>query len=99
MSETGSYIPPQSPIAIQPGDKGFEIVGKGYNRWLWMYPDWKKKKKKIINPNTNWELNSKPMSQKEIEKKMKTLYLEDNSGGEVNESMKTIMPFEKYILL
>jgi len=99
MAQTSSYIPPQSPIAIQPGDKGFEIVGKGYNRWLWMYQDWKKKKKKIINPNTNWDLNSKPMSQKEIEKKMKTLYLEDNSGREVKEGMKIIMPFEKYILL
>ncbi len=31
-AETGSYIPPQSPIAIQPGDKGFEIVGKAYNK-------------------------------------------------------------------
>lgn len=79
MAETGSYIPPQSPIAIQPGDKGFEIVGKGYNRWLWTFPDWKKSKKKIINPSTNWGLNSKPMSQEEIKKKMKDLYLGESS--------------------
>lgn len=78
MAETGSYIPPQSPIAIQPGDKGFEIVGKGYNRWLWTFPDWKKGKKKIINPAANWELNSKPMSPEEIKKKMKGLYLSEN---------------------
>ena len=79
MAKTGSYIPPQSPIAIQPGDKGFEIVGKGYNRWLWTYPDWKKKKKKIINPAANWELNAKPMSPEEIKKKMKGLYLQEDS--------------------
>lgn len=75
-AETSSYIPPQSPIAIQPGDKGFEIVGKGYNRWIWTFPDWKNKGKKIINPSANWGLNAKPMTQKEIKKKMKGLYLE-----------------------
>lgn len=95
MAKTGSYIPPQSPIAIQPGDKGFEIVGKGYNRWLWTYPDWKKKKKKIINPAANWELNAKPMSPDEIKKKMKGLYLQEDSE-KVDEGMKIITPFEKY---
>jgi hypothetical protein len=83
MAETGSYIPPQSPIAIQPGDKGFEIVGKGYNRWLWTFPDWKKGKKKIIDPNANWGLNAKPMSQKEIDKKMKGLYLTEGSHEKI----------------
>jgi hypothetical protein len=83
MAETGSYIPPQSPIAIQPGDKGFEIVGKGYNRWLWMYPEWKKSKKKIIDPNANWGLNAKPMSPAEIKKKMKGLYLQENSDERI----------------
>jgi hypothetical protein len=93
MAETGSYIPPQSPIAIQPGDKGFEVVGKGYNRWLWTFSDWKKGKKKIINPNTNWQLNSKPMSSKEIEKKMKNLYLENDNLDEksVSKSQQAIM--------
>lgn len=93
MSETGSYIPPQSPIAIQPGDTGFEIVGKGYNRWLWTFPDWKKSKKKIINPKTNWGLNAKPMSPKEIEKKMKGLYLESENLNErsVSKSQQSIM--------
>lgn len=83
MANTGSYIPPQSPIAIQPGDKGFEIVGKGYNRWLWTFPDWKKGKKKIINPATNWELNAKPMSPAEIKKKMKGLYLQEDSDERI----------------
>jgi len=78
MAETGSYIPPQSPIAIQPGDTGFEMVGKAYNRWMWTFPDWKNKKSKIINPNTNWGLNSKAMSPEEIKKKMKNLYLSEN---------------------
>lgn len=76
-AETGSYIPPQSPIAIQPGDKGFEIVGKAYNKWLWTFPEWKKKPSKIINPSANWGLNAKPMSAKEIKKKMKHLYLKE----------------------
>ena len=83
MAETGSYIPPQSPIAIQPGDKGFETVGKGYNSWLWTFPDWKKGKKKIINPNANWGLNAKPMSQSEIKKKMKGLYLQEDSQEKI----------------
>ncbi len=101
MENTGSYIPPQSPIAIQPGDKGFEIVGKGYNRWLWMFPDWKKKKKKIINPQTNWELNAKPMSSSEIKKKMKDLYLKEGRDynidlRKVENRMDIIIPFEKY---
>ena len=63
-AETASYIPPQSPIAIQPGDKGFEIVGKAYNKWLWTFPEWKNKPSKIINPDTNWNLNAKPMTTK-----------------------------------
>ena len=46
MAETSFYAPPQSPIAIQPGDTGFKTVGKGYNRWLWTFSDWKKSKKK-----------------------------------------------------
>ncbi len=79
MAETGSYIPPQSPIAIQPGDTGFETVGKAYNRWLWTFPDWKNKKSKIINPNTNWGLNSKAMTPGEIKKKMKNLYLSEET--------------------
>lgn len=83
MADTGSYIPPQSPIAIQPGDKGFEIVGKGYNRWLWTYPDWKNSKKKIIDPNANWGLNAKPMSPSEIKKKMKGLYLQEDSDERI----------------
>jgi hypothetical protein len=74
-AETSSYIPPQSPIAIQPGDRGFEIVGKGYNRWMWTFPEWKNREKKIINPSANWGLNEKPMTQKEIDKKMKNLFL------------------------
>ncbi len=85
MAETGSYIPPQSPIAIQPGDKGFEVVGKGYNRWLWTFPNWKKGKKKIIDPTANWGLNAKPMSQSEIKKKMKGLYLSEESSDDVEQ--------------
>ncbi len=80
MAETESYIPPQSPIAIQPGDKGFEIIGKAYKRWLWMFPDWKKSKKSIIDPKANWGLNAKPMGSKEIKKKMKTLHIKEWDG-------------------
>jgi hypothetical protein len=75
MAETSFYAPPQSPIAIQPGDTGFKIVGKGYNRWLWTFSDWKNKKKKIIDPDKNWNLSSKPMSHSEWKKKKKGLYL------------------------
>jgi hypothetical protein len=77
-AETSSYIPPQSPVGIQPGDTGFEIVGKAYNKWMWTFPEWKNRESKIINPSANWGLNAKPMTQKEIEKKMKTLYLKKN---------------------
>ena len=80
-AETASYIPPQSPIAIQPGDKGFEIVGKAYNKWLWTFPEWKNKPSKIINPNTNWNLNAKPMTPAQIKKKMKHLYLKEEFEG------------------
>ena len=74
-AETSCYAPPQSPIAIQPGDTGFTTVGKGYNRFIWTFSDWEKKKKKIINPDKNWNLSSKPITQKEWEKKQKDLYL------------------------
>lgn len=97
MAETGSYIPPQSPIAIQPGDKGFEIVGKGYNRWLWTFPDWKKGKKKIIDPNANWGLNAKPMSQDEINKKMKGLYLTEGFLEKIKEDMKHVINYESFL--
>ena len=81
-AETSSYIPPQSPIAIQPGDKGFEIVGKAYNRWIWTFPEWKNKPSKIINPDTNWDLNAKPMTPAQIKKKMKHLYLKEEFESE-----------------
>ena len=35
------------------------------------------KPSKIINPDTNWGLNAKPMTAKEIQKKMKHLYLKE----------------------
>ena len=74
-ADTSSYVPPQSPIAIQPEDTGFALVGKAYNRFIWTFSDWDKKKKKIINPDTNWDLNKKPMSDDEWEKKKKDLYI------------------------
>jgi hypothetical protein len=74
-AETSFYAPPQSPIAIQPGDTGFKTVGKGYNRFIWTFADWQKGKKKIIDPDTNWDLASKPITQKEWDKKQKDLYL------------------------
>ena len=74
-AETSFYAPPQSPVAIQPGDTGFKIVGKGYNRFIWTFADWQKGKKKIIDPDTNWDLASKPITQKEWDKKQKDLYL------------------------
>lgn len=75
MAETSFYAPPQSPIAIQPGDTGFKTIGRGYNRWLWTFSDWKKSKKKIIDPDNNWDLASKPITAKEWKKKQKGLYL------------------------
>jgi hypothetical protein len=74
-AETSFYAPPQSPIAIQPGDTGFKLIGKGYNRFIWTFGDWYKKKKKIIDPDKNWDLASKPITPKEWEKKQKDLYL------------------------
>ena len=74
-AETSFYAPPQSPIAIQPGDTGFKVVGKAYNRFIWTFGDWYKKKKKIIDPDKNWDLASKPITQKEWEKKQKDIYL------------------------
>jgi hypothetical protein len=74
-AETSFYAPPQSPIAIQPGDTGFVTVGKQYNRFIWTFGDWKNQKKRIINPDTNWYLDSKPITQKEWEKKQKDLFL------------------------
>lgn len=97
MSETGSYIPPQSPIAIQPDDKGFEIVGKAYNRWLWTFPDWKKGKKKIIDPSANWGLNAKPMSQEEINKKMKGLFLENETPKKIEEYLKHVINYGSFL--
>jgi hypothetical protein len=73
--ETSFYAPPQSPIAIQPGDTGFKTVGKGYNRFIWTFNDWHKSKKKIIDPDKNWGLASKPITQAEWDKKKKDLYL------------------------
>lgn len=74
-SETSFYAPPQSPVAIQPGDTGFKTVGKNYNRFIWTFNDWYKSKKKIINPDKNWELSSKPINSEEWENKKKDLYL------------------------
>ena len=74
-SETQFYAPPQSPIAIQPGDTGFKTVGKAYNRFIWAFPDWEKKKKRIIDPDKNWGLSSKPITPKEWEEKKRDLYL------------------------
>lgn len=74
-AETGFYPPPQSPIAIQPGDTGFKTVGKAYNRFIWTFNDWYKGKKKIIDPDKNWNLASKPITQSEWDKKKKDLYL------------------------
>lgn len=74
-SETSFYAPPQSPVAIQPGDTGFKMVGKGYNRFIWTFSDWYKSKKKIIDPDKNWDLSSKPISRKEWEDKENDLYL------------------------
>ena len=74
-TESKFYAPPQSPIAIQPGDTGFKLVGKNYNRFIWTFKDWEKKKKKIIDPDANWELSAKPITAKEWQKKQKGLFL------------------------
>lgn len=74
-SESKFYAPPQSPIAIQPGDTGFKLVGKNYNRFIWTFKDWEQKKKKIIDPDTNWGLAAKPITAKEWQKKQKGLFL------------------------
>lgn len=84
--EEKSYLPPQSPILIQPGDKGFETVGKAYNRMIWTFPEWANKKKKIVNPNKVWDKYGKKMTKSEMDKVLKGAYLESDSSKEVNES-------------
>jgi len=74
-SETKFYAPPQSPVAIHPGDTGFKTVGKNYNRFIWTFNDWYKSKKKIIDPDKNWDLSSEPITNKEWKDKENDLYL------------------------
>jgi hypothetical protein len=81
-----SYLPPQSPILIQPGDKGFETVGKAYNRMIWTYGDWAKRKKKIVNPNKLWDKYGKKMTKKEMDAVLKNAYLESANPDGINES-------------
>jgi hypothetical protein len=51
------------------------MVGQNYNRFIWTFNDWYKAKKKIINPDKNWDLSSKPINNKEWDDKQKDLYL------------------------
>ena len=74
-NENKFYPPPQTPVSIQPGDTGFITVGKGYNRFIWTFNDWYKSKKKIINPDNNWNLANEPVTKKEWGNKQKGLYL------------------------
>lgn len=74
-NENKFYPPPQSPVGIQPGDTGFKTVGTGYNRFIWTFNDWYKSKKKIIDPDKNWNLSSTPVTKSEWENKQKGLYL------------------------
>lgn len=85
-----SYLPPQSPILIQPGDKGFETVGKAYNRMIWTYGDWAKRKKKIVNPNKLWDKYGKKMTKKEQDDVLKNAYLESDNSEDVNENKNYI---------
>ena len=103
MSEK-SYLPPQSPILIQPGDKGFETVGKAYNRMIWTFPDWAKKKKKIVDPGKLWGKYGTRMTKKEQDQILKNAYLEsdsentENTGISESEQMKNNNhPMEKRI--
>ena len=86
MDSTADYVPPQSPILIQPGDTGFKTVGKAYNRFIWTFPKWKDSKKKIVNPDKVWGIYGKRMTPAQIKKSLKGAYLESDSNEEVNES-------------
>jgi len=77
-AETKSYLPPTSPVAIQPGDTGFKLIGSAYNRWMGLFKDWQKAKPRIMNPDTNWDMNAKPMTKAQRKKKRKTLYLKES---------------------
>jgi len=46
-SETSSYLPPDSPVKIQDGDTGFNMVKKNYNRFIWTWNEYIDKKPKI----------------------------------------------------
>lgn len=78
--ETKGYLPPVSPVAIQPGDTGFKMVGRAYNRWMGLFGDWQKKKGGIANPDTTWDMNKKPMTTAQMKKKGKTLHLKESMG-------------------
>lgn len=43
MSETSSYKPPKFLSQPFPGDKGYELVSKSYNRFIWTWQDFTKK--------------------------------------------------------
>jgi hypothetical protein len=90
-----SYVPPQSPILIQPGDKGFETVGKAYNRMIWTFPKWANAKKKIINPSKVWDIYGKKMTPGEMKKALKGAYLSSESDQKIEESY--ITSFEKFL--
>jgi len=46
-AETSSYLPPDSPVKIQVGDTGFNMVKKNYNRFIWTWNEYIDKKPKI----------------------------------------------------
>ncbi len=41
-----NYTPPDNVVKIQPGDTGFNLVKKNYNRFIWTWNDYNKKNKK-----------------------------------------------------
>jgi hypothetical protein len=39
-AETGSYVPPVSPVKIPDGDTGFNMVKKNYHRFIWTWNEY-----------------------------------------------------------
>jgi hypothetical protein len=46
-SDTSSYEPPVSPVKIQDGDTGFNMVKNNYRRFIWTWNEYIKKKPKF----------------------------------------------------
>lgn len=86
------YIPPVSPVHIQPGDTGFKIVGKSYNNFLKSFSKKTDNKNNIMDPDITWDMNSKRRSKKERKKIKKKMFLKKEYN------MNNLLDFSKWEL-